>query len=134
MPASFLDSNVVIYLAGRDADKAARSRELIGQGGWISVQVLNEVANVARRKMRLDWAETHELLGLVRSFLTVESLTVETHDRAMVLAERYRFPTYDSVIIASALLLGCDTLWSEDMQNGLVVAGELTVRNPFVPA
>ena len=126
-----LDSNVVIYLADRDPEKAARSRALIAEGGWISAQVLNEVAAVARRKMHLAWPDVHELLELVRSFFIVEPLTLETHLQTMFVAERYKLDVYDSAVVASALLAGCDTLWSEDLHDGLVIEGTLTIRNPF---
>jgi predicted nucleic acid-binding protein len=129
--AASLDSNVVIYLAGGDPEKAACSRALIGEGGWISAQVLNEVAAVARRKLRLSWPDVHELLELVRSLFIVEPLTLATHERTLFIAERYKLDVYDSAVVASALLAGCDTLWSEDMHDGLVVQGTLTIRNPY---
>ena len=59
MPASCLDSNVLVYIASADAAKAERAEATIAKGGAISVQVLNEVANVARRKMQMSWDETH---------------------------------------------------------------------------
>jgi predicted nucleic acid-binding protein len=126
-----LDSNVVIYLADRDPRKAARSKALIGEGGWISAQVMNEVAAVARRKIRLAWPDVHELLGLIRSFFIVEPLTLATHEQALWVAERYKLNVYDSAVVASALLAGCDTIWSEDMHDGLAIEGTLTIRNPF---
>ncbi|MEO7177484.1 MAG: PIN domain-containing protein [Allosphingosinicella sp.] len=129
--AASLDSNVIIYLAGGDPAKAARSRALIGEGGWVSAQVLNEVAAVARRKLRLGWQDIHELLELVRSLFIVEPLTLATHERTLFLAERYKLDVYDAAVLASALLAECDTLWSEDMHHGLVVEGTLTIRNPY---
>ncbi len=47
---AFFDSNVLIYLLSDDQAKASRAEELLGRGGTISVQVLNEITNVARRK------------------------------------------------------------------------------------
>jgi predicted nucleic acid-binding protein len=47
------------------------------------------------------------------------------------LAERYGFSIYDAMIVASALVAGCTTLWSEDMQNGLLVENKLRIVNPF---
>jgi predicted nucleic acid-binding protein len=129
--AASLDSNVIIYLAGRDPAKAARSRTLVGEGGWISAQVLNEVAAVARRKLRFAWQDIHELLELVRSVFIVEPLTLATHEQTLFVAERYKLDVYDSAVVASALLAGCDTLWSEDMHHGLLVEGTLTIRNPY---
>lgn len=131
MPGSFFDTNVVIYLASGDRAKADRAEGLIAAGGIISVQVLNEIANVARRKMRLSWDETHAFLSTVRALLPVEKLTIETHETGLVLAERYGFSIYDSMIAAAALLADCDTLWSEDMQDGMLIDARLRIANPF---
>jgi predicted nucleic acid-binding protein len=131
MPASFFDTNVLLYVASGEHAKADRAESLIGAGGTISVQVLNEIAHVARRKMRLSWAETHGLLALIRDLLPVEPITVETHETGLAIAERYGLSTFDAMIAASALLADCKTLWSEDMQDGMVVNGRLRVANPF---
>lgn len=134
MPASFLDTNVLLYIASEDAVKAGRAEAAVAAGGVISVQVLNELANVARRKMRLSWAETHAFLGLLRDMLVVQPLTVETHETGLVLAERYGFALYDSMIVAAALQAGCSTLLSEDMQHGLTLDEGLRITNPFLIA
>jgi predicted nucleic acid-binding protein len=131
MPGSFFDTNVVLYLASGDRAKADRAESLIATGGIVSVQVLNEVANVARRKMRLPWDETLAFLSTVRALLPVEKLTIETHETGLVLAERYGFSIYDSMIAAAALLADCDTLWSEDMQDGMLIDARLRIANPF---
>jgi predicted nucleic acid-binding protein len=131
MPADFFDTNVLVYLASGDPAKADRAEKLIGTGGEISVQVLNELANVARRKMQISWTETHTFLNLIRDVLTVHSLTVETHEAGLRLAEKYRLSIYDAMIVASALQAGCETLWSEDMKHGLAIDGVLRIRNPF---
>jgi predicted nucleic acid-binding protein len=73
-------------------------------------QVLNEIANVARRKMRMSWKETRDMLGMLRDLLPVVPVTIETHETGIALAERYGFSTYDAMIAASAILSGCDTL------------------------
>ena len=131
MPGSFFDTNVLVYLASADAGKADRAEQVIAAGGTISVQVLNELTNVARRKMRLSWPETRSLLATIRGLLSVEAVTVETHDVGVALAERYGFSVYDAMVAASAVLSGCETLWSEDMQHGMVVDDRLRIRNPF---
>lgn len=93
--------------------------------------MLNEVANVARRKMAMSWAETHALLSSLRGVLAVHPVTIETHEAGLALAERYRFSIYDAMIAAAALLAGCERLWSEDMQHGLAIEGRLRIVNPF---
>ena len=127
----FLDSNVVLYLLSGDASSATTAEALLARGPVISVQVLNEVTNVCRKKLSMSWSEIHQFLELVRSFCSVMPLTVDVHDQARQLAERCGLAFYDSVIVAAALLGRCTTLYSEDMHDGLVVTGSLTIVNPF---
>jgi predicted nucleic acid-binding protein len=131
MPGSFFDTNVLIYVASGDTAKADHAEAIIGSGGAISVQVLNELANVARRKMRMSWQDTHAFLFLLRGLLTVHPIDIETHETGLALAERYNLSIYDAMIVASALHADCDTLWSEDMQHGMVLDDRLRITNPF---
>lgn len=131
MPGDFIDTNVLAYAASADTRKADIAERLIANGGAISVQVLNELANVARRKMELSWDETRSLLATLRSLLTVHPLTVEVHQSGIDLAERYGFSLYDGMIVAAAVHAGCDRLWSEDMHHGMVIDRSLTIANPF---
>ena len=131
MPGDFFDSNVLLYLALAETGKADRAEQLLQAGGTISVQVLNEIANVARRKMGLSWPETREFLSLIRAMLGVVPLTVEVHEHGLAVAERYRLALYDAMIAASAIVAECDRLWSEDMQDGMVIDGRLRIANPF---
>lgn len=132
MPGSFFDTNILIYLASSDTEKAKKAERLLDEvGGVISVQVLNEFVNVARRKMRLSWPEIRDTLQSLRGILRVEPITTQVHDAGLDIAERYGLSTYDAMIVASALEADCETLWSEDMQDGMVI-GELTVSNPFL--
>jgi predicted nucleic acid-binding protein len=131
MPVSFFDTNVLVYLASGDAAKADLAEATLAEGGAISVQVLNEVANVARRKMQMSWADTHAFLSMLCGLLTVHPLTLETHETGLGLAERYGLSTFDAMIAASALQAGCDTLWSEDMQHGMKLGKNLRIANPF---
>lgn len=120
-----------MYVASGDPAKADRAEKLIGAGGVISVQVLNEITNVARRKMGLSWTETRALLSTIRALLPVYPITVEIHETGLALAERYGLSSYDAMIGSSALHAGCDTLWSEDTQDGIVLDGRLRIVNPF---
>lgn len=132
MPGSFFDTNVLIYLAASDPAKADRVETIVSNGGRISVQVLNELANVARRKMRLSWHDTHAFLSTIRGLLLVSPITTEIHENGLALAERYSLSIYDAMIVASALHADCGVLWSEDMQDGMTIEKRLRVVNPFV--
>lgn len=134
MPGSFLDTNVLVYLASSDPMKAGRAEALVREGGVISVQVLNELANVLRRKMRMTWPETHAFLSTLRGLLTVHPLELETHETGLALAERYNLSIYDAMIVAAASRADCDIVWSEDMQHDMAVGESLRIVNPFRPA
>ena len=80
MPGSFFDTNVLLYIASGDPAKANRAEQLIGDGGTISVQVLNEIANIARRKMGMSWTETPAFLSMLRGLLLAQPLTIDIHE------------------------------------------------------
>ena len=130
MIADFADTNVILYLLD-DSPKADRAEVILGQGPRISVQVLNEALVNCRRKAGLSWEKTGTFLASVRTLCPVEDLTLQTHDVGRALAERYSFSVYDAMIVASALIAGCTTLWSEDMRDGLLVEDQLRIVNPF---
>jgi predicted nucleic acid-binding protein len=129
---AFIDSNIALYLLSGDTMKADRAEAVIAAGGVISVQVLNEVTSVMRRKLGMTWAETDEVLAGLRAACTVEPLTIETHDTGRHLAERYGLSVYDAMIVSAGMVAGCDQLYSEDMQHGLLIEGQLRICNPFI--
>src|SRR5712671_2154359 len=119
MPGSFFDTNFLVYIASGDSVKADQAETAIAGGGAISVQVLNELTNIAHRKMRMSWTDTRTFLSMLRDLLAVHPVTLETHETGLALAERHGFSIYDAMIAAAAIEAHCDTLWSEDMQHGL---------------
>jgi predicted nucleic acid-binding protein len=82
--------------------------------------------------LRFDWDEiTEKLIAIVDLAESIVPLSFELHQTGIALASRYQLQVYDGMILAAALEAGCDTLYSEDMQNGLVIEDILTIRNPF---
>ncbi|MBI2738555.1 MAG: PIN domain-containing protein [Rhodospirillales bacterium] len=131
MAADFLDSNVLVYAFTADR-RAAVAQTLLQTRPVISVQVLNEFTNVARRKLGMDWPEVAEAISELRVLCpTILALDLATHDEALRIAERYGYSIFDALIVASALQAGSDTLWSEDMRDGIVIDGRLRISNPF---
>jgi predicted nucleic acid-binding protein len=105
----------------------------VANGGVISVQVLNELASVSRRTLGLSWEDVGDALVALRMLCpSATPLTTDTHDAGLRIAAKYGFPFYDALIAAAALEAECTTLYSEDFQDGQVIEGRLTVRNPFV--
>lgn len=127
----FFDTNVLLYLLSADHCNADRAETLLSGGGTISVQVLNEFASVASRKLRMPYPEIRETLQIVKAVCATQALSLETHEQGLVVAERYGFSLYDSMIVSAALLAGSKVLFSEDMQHGQEIEGGLTIINPF---
>ena len=129
-----LDTNIAVYAVSRIAPKAGIAAEVIARASFVSVQLLNEFANVLNRKQRLPWAEVLPLLEDLRTAVpSVRSIDEPDHQRAVHVASRYRLPIYDSLMLAVALSGGARTIYSEDMQHGMIIDDTLTIVNPFAP-
>ena len=128
---AFVDANVLLYLPDARIQRALVAEELMRRGGVISVQVLDEFASVASRKMGMPWPAIRDLLDAIRLNLSIVGTGVKTHELGLDLSERYRFSVYDSMLLAAALQAGCTTFFSEDLHDGQVIENTLSIRNPF---
>jgi predicted nucleic acid-binding protein len=129
---AFFDTNVFVYAIIQDDPRSDHAEELIAQGGTVSVQVLSEFAAVARRKTKMPWVEIRRALDGIKALCPDPlPITLDTHQDALAIAERYGYRIYDALIVASALEARCTILYSEDMQDGQVIEKRLTIRNPF---
>lgn len=129
--SAFLDTNILVY-AQQTGPKAIISQDLIAQGGTISVQVLNELTNVLRKKHHRSWRDIELVLDDIDNALEpAVPLTAMTSRAALTLARDHGFSFYDALIIASAIEAGCDVLYSEDLQHGRNIGG-LAIVNPFL--
>jgi len=127
---AFFDTNVLVY-GFLDIEKRQRALDTLSAGGIISVQVLNEFTNVARNKRGRPWQDIEAALSVIRlRFPEIVPITYDTHASALALARDHSLAFYDALIVASALEVGCDTLYSEDLQDGRSFPG-LTIVNPF---
>jgi predicted nucleic acid-binding protein len=127
----FFDTTILIYAMSSEDPRSAIAEELLAAGGYISVQVLNEFAAVARRKLKMSWQEIDEALSAVCVLCQPPiALSVSIHEAARKIAEQTGYHIYDALILAAALAGGCDLLYSEDMRDGQRI-GALTIRNPF---
>lgn len=123
MTRAFLDSNVLVYAFSTDP-RAERALALLHAGAAIGIQTLNEFANVSRLKAGRRWAEIELHLGkLLQLFPEPIPVDLSVHENGVRLAARYKFRLWDAMMVAAALTSGCDVLWTEDLQDGLVVDG-----------
>jgi predicted nucleic acid-binding protein len=128
----FFDTNVLIYAIAQNDSRGPRAEELLAAGGVVGVQVLNEFVSVAHRKMRMPWKDVTEALDATRVLCPAPvPITISTHEAALKIAEDHGYEIYDALVVAAALESECTTLYSENLQDGQVVEGKLTIRNPF---
>ena len=134
----FLDSNVLTYwvATGQRADQV---EQLLAGNAVISVQVLNEFANVLRKKQNMPLPAIRELVDTLLQTCEVCDLTVRIHCAALELAGRYKIGIYDANMLAAAGESGCAVVYSEDMQHGISIKmpktlndGSLSIKNPFI--
>jgi len=128
----FLDSNVVVYAFSKNDPRSQIAEVLLAAGCVLSVQVLNEFVAVARGKLHRSWSEIGSALAILRVFCPEPApITLETHEQALQIAERYGYHIFDALMIAAALQAGCRTLYSENMHGGQAIQG-MKIRNPFL--
>jgi predicted nucleic acid-binding protein len=134
---SLLDTNVLVYAdAADDPVKQRRAIELIttlraSGEAVLSTQVLQEYTNVALRKLRLPPTLIRERLAFYRRFDVVPA-SADLITGALDLHVLHSLSFYDALIVQAAAVSGCQRLLSEDMQDGVVLAG-VQIENPFKP-
>ena len=136
----FLDSNIWLYrfLADQDSNpqEDARKRQIAVsltnlKNIVVSTQVINEVCSVLKRKVRLSESQIFQLIEEFDLQCLVIDLTTSILKKSSQLRTNYNFSFWDGLIVASALAADVTILYSEDMQDGLIVDNQLTIINPF---
>lgn len=130
---AFLDTNLLVYLyTTTELGKREVVTNLVRNiEAHISTQVIKELANTLRKKFKVEWPKITAVLEEVSSNFTIHQNTPQTISAAISVAERYQYSFYDSLIIAAALEVGGTELYSEDMQDGQIINGYLTIVNPL---
>lgn len=131
----FFDTNLLIYLYSEDEpEKQSKLLNVVKshENRWISTQVLNELSNTLRRKFKLEYGEIQNIFSEISTQFQIAIIQVQTIESALEIAADYRYSYYDSLIVATALELSCDFLYSEDMQHGQLIKGQMQIFNPLV--
>jgi predicted nucleic acid-binding protein len=135
----FADTNVLLYAVSRDPEerhKAERARGILGERDLaLSVQVLQEFYVQATREGRSDPLAHEQAAKLVESFTRFPLVDVTREVTLAAIATRHRLliSDWDAAILEAASSLGCDTVLSEDLNDGQDYGG-VSVENPFRPA
>jgi predicted nucleic acid-binding protein len=135
--ASFLDTNILLYSISQSPSevlKRAKAIELLDDdSSALSIQVLQEFYVQATRASHSD-ALPHELaVGLIEAWMRfrIQEMNLEVFTLALQIRESHGFSYWDCAIVAAALKLGCDRVYTEDLAHGQIIDG-LAVMNPFL--
>lgn len=134
------DSNIWLYLfltdTNSDSSEEVRKHHIAknitnADNNIISIQVINEVCAVLLRKAKVSEIRIKQIIQEFYDGCIVIEINHFIIIKASELRTNYNFSFWDSLIIASALFSGANILYSEDMQDGLIVDNQLTILNPF---
>jgi predicted nucleic acid-binding protein len=130
----FLDSNILIYaFSESEPEKRAIARDLWRHpDAWVSTQVINEVSSVLSRKFKIAFRDVDKVIDEICRTLPVLTVDLVIIREAIALAEDHPHSYFDALMLAAAAHLGCETLFSEDLQHGGRIRG-LQILNPFLP-
>lgn len=131
----FVDTNIWLYalIEGDDEQKRSSCKAVIQSSGSliVSAQVISEVCVNLLKKANQTEVFVKDLINSFYLKYEVVSLAENHFLKASDLRLKYSFSYWDSLIVAAAIESSCPILYSEDMQNGLVVEDRLTIINPM---
>ena len=138
---SFVDSNVWLYTLLSDPktepqEETRKRNQAIALLDRItpiviSTQVINEVCSVLQRKAKFNENQLKAVIQAFNDSCIITELNYDVLILASDLRLRYNFSFWDGLIAASAIESGADTLYSEDMQDGLIILKSLQIINPL---
>lgn len=130
----FLDTNIVIYAhTDLDLSKQNKAQSIINtEDTLISTQVLQETANILHKKFKHSWPDVSKVLADLVDNNIIYINKGSTAIKACLIASRYGFSFYDSLIISSAIESEVEILYSEDMQHRQLIEKQVRIINPFI--
>jgi predicted nucleic acid-binding protein len=132
----FVDTNIWVYAhIDTDRKKHTFARNLLNKKLQekfviISTQILSEFYS-AMTKNKISHDEVSKNILEIVQNVYVTPIKLADIEHALAVKEKYGYSWWDSLLLASSLEEDCEILYSEDMQDGQVIEGVLTIRNPF---
>ncbi len=130
----FIDTNIWLYafVKTQDSKKSAIASSIIQEKEIIiSTQIISEVCVNLIKKIQFSEEDIQNLITSFYEKYTVVEISKEILLKASELRKQNSLSYWDSVVVASALYPDTNILYSEDMQDGLIVENKLVVTNPF---
>ncbi|MCA4896805.1 MAG: PIN domain-containing protein [Cytophagales bacterium] len=128
----FIDSNIIVYLVdNRSKEKTKKAQDFLSPDFFISTQVITENVNVCLKKLHLNKETTFDFARRILNRFRILQITEATLLKSFEISIKYQLSSWDSIITATAILNNCSIIYSEDMQDGLIVENSVTIINPF---
>jgi predicted nucleic acid-binding protein len=131
---AFIDTNIWLYafLDTGEVEKSARAKKLLAETEPIlSVQVINEICVNLIKKAGFSEEQISQLIEAIYQKYPVVEMDENILLTASELRQEYSLSFWDSMVAACALVVEAETLYSEDMQDGLIIREKLEVNNPL---
>jgi len=131
----FTDTNILIYALSDEKEipeKKERAITLLCKQPVISTQILSECSHLLRRKFKLEYKEIREILDFTIRTSKIVQVSLKTIQLAWYLGQKYGYSYFDSLVLASALEVDCQIIYSEDMQHNQLIENKLRIINPFL--
>jgi predicted nucleic acid-binding protein len=128
-----VDTNIFVYLRDTDSpEKQKKANNLIDLSPVVSSQVISEYLNVSKRLLKLSKGQILDICLDDLECCIIHAVNLSTLRLARKLISKYNFQLFDSIIVASSLEAGCETLYSEDLQHNQIIENQLRIINPFI--
>lgn len=135
----FLDTNILVYAYDTSDDVRHKialdliAHILSAESGVISTQVLNEFVVVITGKVKhpLPIDDVAAILKKFKDNFEIRLTGMPDITKALSIVKKFKLSYWDSLIIATAMNTRCSVLYTEDLQDGLVIENSMRIINPF---
>ena len=127
---------MLLYAVSEDpaeAGKRDRARQVLSESDLaVSVQVLQEFYFKATRPTRARRLSSESALRFLEPILLfrIQAMTPDVFLDAVEISRRFQLSYWDAAIIAAAQVLGCEAIYTEDLNPGQHY-GPVRALNPF---
>ena len=129
----FIDTNILLYAYSTEKNKQELAQNIINTNNniYISKQFINETINILIKKFKLNIKDIINVVKELEKEFIILDFDIQIQLNALKLKQNYNLQFYDALIVSTALKNSCTILYSEDMQDKLVIEKKLKIINPF---
>ena len=127
-----IDTNIMLYALDEFyPEKQKIAINIIADKPSFCSQSLSEFTNVCLRKWKFPKSKVAELIKTYLQQCSYIPVSESMMIGAVDIMNNYDLQLFDSIIVSSAIEIGCSILYSEDMSDGQIIEKSLKIVNPF---